>query len=157
MSGKNFSMTAIVAFLMATPFLSSGAFAAEVFKDFKKLQDKLGFRPYYSTSYESHPLKVAVLDQGFFGYEEVLGKSLPSNTEYHAGPVAAPESSEKVEHGKIMAQIFYQLLSDEGRNVLYVPTEFHLYNVAGFSNFKAAIDDLIEKKVDLVLYSEVWQ
>src|SRR5690606_5675186 len=101
------------------------------------------------------PLRVAVLDKGFEGYAAEIGKSLPQKIVYMAGPVAAPADM-KVEHGFRMAQILSDLMTDSGQDTSAI-AELRLYNVYGFSNFKAAIADIIKNKIDLVLYSEVWE
>jgi hypothetical protein len=126
------------------------------FRNLNALKNSLGFNRYYSQS-PSQPrlLKIAVLDKGFTGYEKEIGKTLPKNTKFIAGPVENPADL-KVEHGLKMAQILTGLLTDDLSRAALQP-ELRLYNVFGYSNFKAAIDDMIAQKVDLVLYSEVWE
>ena len=115
----------------------------------------LGFKPYYTQPAETGRLKVAILDKGFSGYEKELGRSLPRDTHYIAGPVQSPES-EQVIHGLKMAQILVDMMSDEMRSQQYLP-ELYLYNSFGYSNFKSAIQDAVKRKVDVILYSEVWE
>ncbi len=50
---------------------------------------QLGFAPYYSKK-PVRRVSVAVLDQGFYGYEKEIGKTLPADTVYHIGPVPLP-------------------------------------------------------------------
>lgn len=120
------------------------------------LKQALGFSQ-KSATLPSHPtraIKVAVLDKGFRGFEKEIGRSLPTRTRYVPGPVVAPTENE-TDHGLRMAQILTDFVSDNGRHPGRL--DLRLYNVFGYSNFKAAIEDLIREKVDLVLYSEVWE
>lgn len=131
------------------------SFAGSPFSNLANIQRGLGFSKYYSQENGGRRLRVAVLDKGFYGYEKELGQTLPTNTRYVPGPIANPEDM-KVEHGLKMAQILVGLMTNDLKATQWMP-ELTLYNVFGFSNFKAAIDDIIAKKVDLVLYSEVWE
>src|SRR5438105_2253174 len=75
------------------------------FRNLNALKNSLGFNRYYSQSpSQQRPLKIAVLDKGFTGYEKEIGKTLPKNTKFFAGPVENPADL-KVEHGLKMAQI----------------------------------------------------
>lgn len=131
------------------------AFASSPFGNTDSLKNSLGFTPYYSAQNPGRKLKVAVLDKGFFGYEKEIGRTLPAGTRYVAGPVANPENLNVV-HGLKMAQILVALMTNDMRASQWMP-ELTLYNVFGYSNFKAAIDDVIARQYDLVLYSEVWE
>lgn len=131
------------------------AFAAKPFSNLDTYKNALGFAPYYSQQNSGKRLKIAVLDKGFAGYQNEIGKTLPAKTRYVAGPVAAPENL-NVEHGLKMAQILTAMMTNDMAATQWMP-ELILYNVYGFTNFKTAIDDLIAQKVDLVLYSEVWE
>ncbi|MFZ4404708.1 MAG: S8 family serine peptidase [Pseudobdellovibrionaceae bacterium] len=115
----------------------------------------LGFNNYYLRPHSYRKLKIAVLDKGFQGWQKELGQSLPKTTKYIPGPINTPPDIAQQDHGLRMAQIVTSLLTNDLQVKEFIP-ELYLYNVYGFSNFKAAIQDLIHKKVDLVLYSEVW-
>lgn len=128
---------------------------ASPFENIDQIKYSLGFSKFYSQQNPGRRLKVAILDKGFYGYENEIGRTLPSGTRYVAGPVANPENMQ-VEHGLRMAQILVSLMTDDFRSTQWMP-EITLYNVFGYSNFKASINDLIQNKVDLVLYSEVWE
>lgn len=134
---------------------AGGVTFASPFGNIDEIKSSLGFSKFYSQENSGRRLKVAVLDKGFFGYEKEIGHTLPSGTRYVAGPIANPENLQ-VDHGLRMAQILISLMTDDLRSHQWVP-ELTLYNVFGYSNFKAAIDDVIKNKVDLVLYSEVWE
>jgi hypothetical protein len=137
-------------------FISLSAFADKPFSNLDSLKSSLGFSKYYEKENKGgRKLKVAVLDKGFTGYENEIGRTLPENTRYVAGPVASPADL-KVEHGLRMAQILTAFMTDDMEASQWAP-DLTLYNVFGYSNLKSAIDDIIENKVDLVLYSEVWE
>ncbi len=136
-------------FVMAAP-----AGATSPFKNTDFLRQTYNFKTLQSRAVQK-PLKIAVLDKGFQGFEKEIGKSLPQNTKYFPGPVASPADL-KVEHGLRMAQILYDLSSDNGKNNSSIQ-ELRLYNVFGFTNLQAAIQSILADKVDLVLYSEVWE
>lgn len=142
-----FSVFAAIAF-------STQSHAETPFKNLPEIQQRLGFAPYYSQT-PKKKIKVAVFDKGFTGYQDEVGMTLPKSTVYVPGPLQAPEDV-KTEHGLRMAQVLNGLLTNGTEAVQFEP-ELILYNVFGFTNFKAAIDDVIAKKVDLVLYSEVWE
>ncbi|RYZ82163.1 MAG: protease, partial [Proteobacteria bacterium] len=55
-----------------------------------------------------------------------------------------------------MAQIVSALATNQMRKPEVIK-EFYLYNVFGYSNFKAAVDDAIARKMDVISYSEVWE
>lgn len=133
----------------------STAQARSPFTNLDSLQSALGFTSYYSSQNSGRRLKIAVLDKGFHGYEKEVGRTLPPGTRYVPGPVANPPEM-KVVHGLKMAQILTAMMTDEMRATQWMP-ELTLYNAFGFSNFKSAIDDVIARQFDLVLYSEVWE
>lgn len=114
----------------------------------------LHLEPLYARSAEARPLRIAVLDNGFAGYKTVLGTLLPANTFYHPGPVDSPTPGDP--HGTVMAEIIYRIMTDSGKYPGLTP-ELHLYDSRGYSNFKAAVDDCIARKVDLILYAQVWE
>jgi hypothetical protein len=136
-------------------FVSLSAFADKPFSNLDSLKSSLGFSKYYEKENKGRKLKVAVLDKGFTGYENEIGRTLPKNTTYVAGPVASPADL-KVEHGLRMAQILTAFMTDDMDATQWAP-DLTLYNVFGYSNLKSAVDDIIANKVDLVLYSEVWE
>ncbi len=99
----------------------------------------------------SHKISIAILDNGFRGYKEAIGQTLPYSTRLHVGPVAVDPKAEEF-HGLKMAEIVSRLLEEAG-----VDFDLHLYSAFGFSNLKHAIDRVIERKHDLVLYAQVWE
>lgn len=145
-------------FFLICLLFSTVSFAqqSEVFKNISNLQSALGFTTYYNNQNHSQgSVRVAVFDKGFDGYEKEIGASLPTNLVYKPGPVKAPPEA-KTDHGLRMAQIFTALATNNMQQPDVI-RGLYLYNVFGYSNFKAAIDDAIAHKVDVILYSEVWE
>lgn len=100
-------------------------------------------------------LKVAVLDNGFYGYEAEIGKSLPADTQFHIGKASAADQIEsKAFHGLYMAKIIADLIKTSGAKADY---ELHLFNTFGYTKFADAVDTVIKDKFDIVLYSQVWE
>jgi hypothetical protein len=94
-----------------------------------------------------NPVRVAILDNGFGTYRE--GSSLlPPSARLIAGPV---NPFSETNHGLSMAQIVWAVTGGHTQG-----PRFYLINTNGFSNFKAAIDFVINEKIDIVLYSQVW-
>lgn len=147
---QKFLFTAVLSFSITASFAAE----AQVFKNISILQNSLGFQKYYNAS-TSKPVKVAIFDKGFEGYQAEIGKTLPANTKYIAGPVTAPDD-QKTEHGFRMAQIFTALATNNMQKPGVI-SEFYLYNVFGYTNFKAAVDDAIARGIDVISYSEVWE
>lgn len=108
----------------------------------------------YARGSGARPIRIAILDNGFAGYSSILGKLLPSNTQFHNGPVDAPTPNDP--HGTVMAEIVYRLMTDSGAHPEFTP-ELHLYDSRGYSNFKAAVEDCISRRMDLILYAQVWE
>lgn len=144
---------AFLATLLIACGYSASALAETRFQNLESLIRDLNFGPYYRHLPNVTPVKIAVLDNGFRGWEKALGHTLPANTEHHAGRVPAPEEET---HGLFMAEIVYELLTEGGLNQQYKPVEFHLYNTYGYSNLTAAVDDVIARKIDVVLYAQTW-
>jgi hypothetical protein len=130
-------------------FLSSLSQAANQIANRDQLRQRYGLHFYDGALSRNSlaSLKIAILDNGFAGFEPGRGL-LPPTTELIEGPFnpQAPTA-----HGLGMAQIVWAMtgMIPEG-------PKFYLVNVNGFSNFKAAVDFVIRQKVDLVLYSQVW-
>ncbi|RYZ79835.1 MAG: protease, partial [Proteobacteria bacterium] len=72
--------------LFAVTFSFSFGASAQVFKNISSHQSSLGFNKYYDTK-NARPVKIAIFDKGFSGFEAEIGRTLPANTYYVAGPV----------------------------------------------------------------------
>jgi hypothetical protein len=134
--------------LLAAFVMMSGSFAhaATEVANRDQLRQKFGLDA-YSPGAALDTMKIAILDNGFQGYEPGKGL-LPESTELIEGthnPQAATN------HGLGMAQIIWAMT---GQNA--AGPKFYLVNTNGFSNLKTAVDFVIAQKVDIVLYSQVW-
>lgn len=126
------------------------------FQNLDQMIEDLNLRPYFRHNLKAkRQLKVAIFDNGFKGAKEQIGGTLPEFTEIHDGPVAV--QGEEEAHGYYMAKIFYEVLTLGGKDDRYAPAEFHLYRTYGYSNLKAAVEDAIEREIDIVLYSQTWE
>lgn len=137
-------LPAIVA-LLAMVLLTSASQAATEVADREALRTTLGLTSYDVT--RSSDVQIAVLDNGFDGFSPGRGL-LPESAEMPTLTQIGPAPSS---HGLGMAQIIWAIA---GKNAS--GPKFHLLNSNGFTNLKAAIDRVISKKVDIVLYSQVW-
>lgn len=103
----------------------------------------------------SRPIKIAVLDFGYTGYQDEIGKILPKNTVYHDGKSSEGDQLSKTgTHGLYMANLVNLVLEKSGVKTDY---ELHLFNAYGITKFTDAVETVIREKFDVVLYSEVWE
>jgi hypothetical protein len=92
-------------------------------------------------------VKIAVLDNGFAGFAP--GRALlPGTAELIEGPVN-PQAA--TNHGLGMAQIAWAVAGRPAQG-----PQFFLVNANGYSNLKAAVDFVVGRKIDIVLYAQVW-
>lgn len=102
-------------------------------------------------------IKVAILDKGFSDWESRQGRTLPRHTKYYPGPQPSQNVSP---HGTLMGEIVTSLVAGaewQAPNMDAVPFDLYLINVGGFTNFRAAIQTVLDEKIDVVLYSEIWE
>lgn len=132
--------------------------AATKFKFLTNLSSHIrdtGVYKLHNEGYYGQGLRVAILDNGFSRLEDALGKSLPPNLKIEPYPQNEPLESE---HGTRMTEIVYSLATGSTVYSKFQKSpEILLYNTNGFTNFKHAVAEVIKQKVDLVLYSQVWQ
>lgn len=156
---KNALLVAISALIYTAGF--SPVASAEVargarFQNLDTMIEELNLRPYFKSGVNpERQLKIAVFDNGFRYAEEEIGNSLPAQTQIHRGPVKV--EGEEESHGFYMARILWSLLSLGGKDERYAPSELHLYQTFGYSNFKFAVEDAIARGVDIILYSQTWE
>ncbi len=89
------------------------------------------------------PVKIAILDLGFKGYQNLIGIELPSEVTVKSfrddGDISANE-----EHGTACAEIIYDMAPN---------AKLYLVNFDTFSEFEDAVDWLISEKVDIISFS----
>lgn len=101
-------------------------------------------------------LKVAIIDNGFAGYESAMGVTLPRDTVAFSGKERFPKDNNvgSSVHGLIMAQLFGEILRKSGVHSDY---ELHLFHSFGWTKFAQAIETIAAGNYDLVLYAQVWE
>lgn len=106
-------------------------------------------------------LKIAILDNGFNGYEKQIGVSLPRETFYER--YSSDERRKGTNdgnnygtsyHGTLMAQTLAGIIRESG---VYEDYELYLFLTYGYTKFANAIEEVAAGKFDLVLYSQVWE
>ena len=143
--------------VIACPLSASAGSAQTLttpFQNLNQLANEIGITGFRVKPRAPQLVKVAILDNGFRGYQEQIGKTLPATTQYHAGPIAVDSQAEE-SHGLFMAQIVAGLLDCAGAGTL--PVEIHLFSAYGYTNLSAAVDQVVAEKFDVVLYSQVWE
>lgn len=116
---------------------------------------RLKLTPYHERGFRGQNVKIAVLDNGFTGLTLSLGRRLPPGLAVEPAP--RPDMQDTT-HGTKLAEIAYALATGSAS---YKPElggpQLLLFNANGFTNLKAAIDEVIRRKVDIVLYAQVWE
>lgn len=140
-----------VAIVLAALGASSMALATELY-DAQGHRAKLGLNAFPAND-ALRGLKIAVLDAGFQGFKADEGL-LPSSAELIENYVGRPRGNplEPVSHGLYMAQIIWAMTGGDAKG-----PKFYLLNASGMTNLRSAVAFAIEKKVDLVLYSQNWE
>jgi hypothetical protein len=103
----------------------------------------------------SGPVRIAVLDNSFFGYQTEIGKRLPADTQYFPGVASdADRFEDKSMHGLFMAILIHEIVLKSGCQADY---QLSLFNGNGFTKFTDAVNSVIRDRYDIVLYSQVWE
>lgn len=106
----------------------------------------------FSGSAWSAPLKIAIFDYDFKGYEEARGRSLPNHVVFRPGIVEIelpPSAQHERPHGLVMAEILHSEIGNK------IPYDLYLYDVRGFSNFQEAVSNAIRDGIDLIIHPMV--
>jgi hypothetical protein len=115
----------------------------------------IGARQYHESGMTGARVKVAILDNGFTGVEQEIGKTLPPDTKIVQGVRNPPQDTL---HGTRLAQIVYSVATGKSTYDAKLPgPQLYLINSNGFSNFNAAVDTAIAEGVQIILYSQVWE
>lgn len=103
----------------------------------------IGADVWHQAGFTGHGVRVAVIDTGFVGYPEALGRTLPdavvgrsfrSDGRLEAGS----------DHGTRAAEIVYRIAPG---------AELHLLNFSTITELSAAVDFVIEQEIDIVSFS----
>jgi hypothetical protein len=118
------------------------------------LRDETGAKLWGSKS-NCAQTKIAILDNGYLGLKNSLGKRLPPNLSIQPFKFNSLAPSP---HGTKLAELIWAMCTG---SLTYSPQlagpTLRLYNANGFSNFKSAIDAIAKDPVDIVLYAQVWE
>lgn len=144
--------------LIVMSLISTSAISAEVENISENIR-QMGFGRYYGElkrNKDHSPVKIAVFDYGFDGYQEEKGQTIPQNTIFkqRPGDGNSRDASDKNTHGLVMAQILTQYMTNDYNNWQFAP-QIYLYKSDGYSNFAWAIEDAIKNGIDIVLHSIV--
>ncbi len=106
---------------------------------------------YHIAGYNGQGVKIAVLDEGFHGYENLLGTDLPNGLitkSFYGDPSGEngvfPGSTY---HGTACAEIVYDMAPD---------STLYLVNSETIVELGAAVNWLIDQEVDIISYSVGW-
>jgi hypothetical protein len=115
----------------------------------------VNLRPWLDRGFHGRNQTIGILDNGFAGIEASRGKHLPPNLSVWQGPI---NNSAETLHGTKLAEVIFAMTSGSPD---WHPTSHHprlkLYNSNGFTNFSAAVDQAIKDRVDIIVYSQVWE
>lgn len=121
----------------------------------QELSLNLNLSSYYAKGHHCQGLKIAILDNGFYGIKQSIGRYLPPDVSIVE---ASGNRAQDTAHGTKLAEVVYALCT--GKNT-YDPNiqgpKIILLNTNGYTNFVSAINQVIEQRVDMVLYSQVWE
>jgi hypothetical protein len=119
------------------------------------LKASVNLDPWLRRGHHGERLTIAILDNGFGGLKDVIGKQLPPDTKVEPSKL---NNESPTPHGTKLAEIIFAMTSGSPR---WTSESKHprikLYNSNGFTNFSAAVDQAISDKVDMIVYSQVWE
>lgn len=115
-------------------------------------------------AYDGRP-EIAILDNGFSGIGSEIGRTLPADScvvrfkDRRAVPGSCGKNvgrNNHDPHGTYMALLISALMTANGKYPQLQP-RFYFYEAKGFSRFDSAVRDAVQRKVDFILYAQVWQ
>ena len=119
------------------------------------LKTSVNLDPWLKAGYHGKNLTIAILDNGFGGLKTSLGKRLPPDLKVEKSRI---ENESLTPHGTKLAEIIFAMTSGSPSwSATSKHPKFKLYNSNGFTNFSAAVDQAIEDRVDMIVYSQVWE
>lgn len=124
-------------------------------KNLAPILEETGAKKLQARGFHGQNIKVAIFDNGFTGLNHSIGNRLPLGLNVMA---SAGNSLANTSHGTKMAEIVYAVASGSAVwNESSRGPEILLYNTNGFTNLKAAVDDVVLRDVDVILYAQVWE
>ncbi len=99
-------------------------------------------------------VNIAVIDKGFRGLEEALGKTLPKNVRVFQGNSVAADTShgtEMLSLVKLAASGTQEPLSDGGDPTLYA------FEANGLADLELQVQRIIDLGIPYVVYAQVWE
>ncbi len=134
----------------------------EKISDSKKISNlseiiqKIGVEKFHQSGFCGSGIKVAILDNGFQGLDDsIKNGDLPQGTNIEPFP---GQNTRITIHGTKMAELVYGIAKGKtsaSQNCL--GPEILLFNTSDFTNFSSAIDQVIHKKINIVVYSQVYE
>ncbi|MBD3338820.1 MAG: S8 family serine peptidase [Candidatus Lokiarchaeota archaeon] len=119
------------------------------------LIQELNLAQYHNRGFRGQNLTIAVLDNGFMGIKRSIGRYLPPDTEVIDG---SGNPQQQTTHGTKLAELIYTLATGEKTyKATTTGPRLLLFNTNGWTNFTEAIEEVIKRKVDIVLYSQIWE
>jgi hypothetical protein len=151
-------MKMIFRIIIASVLFLQVSHASEKVENIEENLKRMGFSSFFKKIKNDRPVKIAIFDYGFDGYEQEKGISIPKNTEYLVRPgdenIRDPQDINT--HGLAMAQIITQYMTKDYNLWSFAP-EIVLYKSDGYSNFEWAINDAMRNGVDIILHSIVME
>jgi hypothetical protein len=140
---------------VAPPELPPLDFLGKPILNHQDLAAAVGLTPWTQAGHHGRSIKIAILDNGFYGLSDVSGRFMPHGLSVAASPI---KNEARTPHGTILAQIIATLTSGSSTwsGASQAPTLL-LYNANGYTNFAAAVDQAMADGADMILYSQVWE
>jgi hypothetical protein len=130
------------------------AYAASLV-NYDYLTRSVNMKPWLEQGFHGSNQTIAILDNGFAGLESSRGKNLPPNLTVTQGPIA---NAAETLHGTKLAEVIFALTSGSPDwHLRSLHPRLKLYNANGFTNFSAAVDQAIQDRVNIIVYSQVWE
>ncbi len=124
-------------------------------KNLPELWQATGASNLHDSNDRGQGVKIAVFDNGFLGWEQELGRTLPPETKLIVREGVKPAARN---HGLIMARLAYAMASGQNAYNKNLPhPELYLFVTTGYENLQYAVDQAIAMGIDIVLYSQVWE
>ena len=124
-------------------------------KNLSSIVDETGTKKLQEKGFHGQNIKIAIFDNGYSGLNHSIGNRLPLGLSVMP---SVGNNLANTSHGTKMAEIVYAVASGSAIwNEASSGPELLLYNTNGFSNLKAAIDDVVLRGVDVILYAQVWE